>query len=158
MDITNNRWNKSTIFILPLLYPNITYKSVIFEHFINCYISDIYRIDPEDSLIIEFDNNLARFRIPEHKLEDYKKIIRSQYSKISDKSKKDILCFWEENKFSYLYSILYKTKKILDYWSNKINKPVYASEEKEYWPKFNSQEETYGLNSLYKMFNFNLIK
>ncbi len=158
MDIINNKKNKSTIFILPLLYPEIDYTNILFEHFINCYISDVHEIDPENSLIIEFDDNVARFRIPGEVLSDYKKILRSQYSEITDKSKQQILYFWKQDEQSHLYSVLYKTQKILDYWSKKTKKEIYPSKDKEYWPKFNMYEETRGLSTLYKMFNFNLIK
>jgi len=158
VDIINNKWSKSTIFILPLLYPDIKFTDVLQENFINCYISDILMTEPQDSLIIEFDNNIARFKLPEDKLDDYSLIKRSKYSKISNSSKQNIIYFWEEDKDSYLYSILYKTKKILDYWSKKANKRIYASKDKEYWPKFNLYEETRGMSSLYKQFNFNLIK
>lgn len=158
MDIINNKKNKSTIFILPLLYPEIDYTNILFEHFINCYISDVHAPDPENSLIIEFDDNIARFRIPEEVLDDYKKIIKSQYSEITNESKLQIINFWKEDEESYLHSVLYKTQKILDYWSKKTNREIHPSEDKEYWPKFNTYEETRGLNTLYKMFNFNLIK
>jgi hypothetical protein len=158
MDIINNRRNKSTVFILPLLYPDIKFTDVLFEHFISCYISDVTMPNPEDSLIIEFDDNVARFRFPEDKLEDYKKIMRSQYSEISDESKRNILYFWQVDDSSYLYSVLYKTQKILDYWTVKTGKEILPSKEKEYWPKFNTYEETRGLNTLYRMFSFKLIK
>ncbi len=158
MDIINNRGNKSTIFILPLLYPGIQFSDVIYENYINSYVSDIIQQEPENSVIIEFDNNICRFRIPKEYLDDYKKIIKSQYSQISNEAKEITLYFWNQDKNSYLYSVLYKTNKILDYWRKKFKDVnIQASDEKEYWPKFNLYEETRGLNHLYKMFNFNLL-
>jgi hypothetical protein len=158
MDIINNRGNKTTIFILPLLYPGIQFSDVIYENYINSYVSDTTCPDPENSIIIEFDNNICRFRIPKEYLDDYKKIIKSQYSQISNQAKEVILYFWNQDKDSYLYSVLYKTNKILDYWRKKFKDVnIQASSEKEYWPKFNLYEETRGLNHLYKMFNFNLL-
>lgn len=156
MDVINNRWNKSTIFILPLLYPDIKYTSVIFQNFINCYISDITSEELDYSLTIEYDDNIAKFNIPEDKIDDYLLIKKSRYSKISDTSKQDILYFWEESKDSYLYSILYKTQKILDYWAKESNLTMHPSKDKEYWPKFNLYEESRISNyspGLYKMFN-----
>lgn len=158
MDIINNRKSKSTIFILPLLYPGIEFTDVIYENFINCYVQDTSHPEPENSLTIEFDNNICQFRIPKEYLEDYKKILRSQYSKISDECKQIILYFWKEAEDSYLYSVLYKTDKILEYWKKKANPDIsiQSSDEKEYWPKFNLYEETKGLNHLYtqnKKFN-----
>jgi hypothetical protein len=158
MDILKNRFNKTTIFILPLLYPGIKYTDVIFDHFINTFISDVHSPDPEDSVIIEFDDNIARFRMTQDFIADYKKIMQSKYSEISEIAKEVILYFWQEDKESYLYSVLYKTNKILDYWSTKSGKTIYPQKDKEYWPKFNTYEETRGLNHLYRMFNFNLIK
>jgi hypothetical protein len=157
MDINNIRGNKSTVFILPLLYPGIQFPDVIFENFINCYIADTTQPNISDSLIIEFDNNVCHFRIPKEYLDDYKKIIKSQYSKISPESKEIILYFWKESSDSLLYSILYKTEKVLDYWRSKFkSNDIQASEEKEYWTKFNPYEETKGLNHLYKSFNLKL--
>jgi hypothetical protein len=105
MDINNIRGNKSTVFILPLLYPVIQFPDVIFENFINCYIADTTQPNISDSLIIEFDNNVCHFRIPKEYLDDYKKIIKSQYSKISPESKEIILYFWKESSDSLLYVI-----------------------------------------------------
>jgi len=150
MDIINNKWTKSTIFILPLLYPDIKFTDVLQEDFINCYISDVKYPEIEDSLIIEFHNNIASFKIPEEIKEDYKLILQGKYSKISELSKQQILYFWNEDVFSYLYSILYKTNKILKYWEEKTHKEIYKSSSKEYFPKFNTYEETRGLSSLYK--------
>lgn len=158
MDIIHNKKSKSTVFILPLLYPEIKYTDVLFEHFINCFISDANSLDIINSLIIEFDDNICRFRLPEEILEDYNKILHSQYSELSDQSKKNILYFWQVGEDSYLYSVLYKTQKILDYWSNKSGKEIFPSNSKEYWPKFNTYEETRGLSTLYKQINFNLLK
>jgi hypothetical protein len=157
MDIIYNKKSKSTIFILPLLYPGIKFTDVLADNFINCYIQDTVYPDPEDSLIIEFDDNIARFRMTKEYIADYKKIIKSQYSKLSDNAKETILYFWQQNKDSYLHSVLYKTNKILDYWSKKSDKKIEASTEKEYWPRFNLYEETRGLNHLYKSFHLNLI-
>ena len=158
MDIVNNKKSKTTIFLLPLLYPELIYTDVLFEHFINCFISDSNRPEPENSIIIEFDDNVARFRLPEDIIPERDLIVKSQYSKLSDKSKQQILYFWKEDNESYLYSVLYKTNKILDYWSKKSGLVLYPSKEKEYWPKFNTQQETRGMGSLYRMFNFNLLK
>jgi len=157
MDIIDIKKSKSTIFILPLLYPEIKYTDVLFEHFINCFISDVNSPLPDKSLIIEFDDNICRFRLPEEILEEYYKILHSQYSKLSNESKKNILYFWQVEEDSYLYSILYKTQKILDYWATKSGKEIFPSDSKEYWPKFNTYEETRGLSTLYKQFNFNLL-
>ena len=158
MDIINNKKSKSTIFILPLLYPGIQFTDVLTDNFINCFISDIRYQDLGNGLVIEFDNDIVRFSIPKDIYKDYKKILQSKYSKISDESKEQILYFWNLDETSYLYSVLYKTNKILDYWSTKTEKQIHASSEKEYWPKLNIYEETRGMGSLYKMFNFNLTK
>jgi hypothetical protein len=158
MDIIDIKKSKTTIFLLPLLYPEITYTALIFDNFTNCYISDSKMIDPENSIIIEYDNNIARFRLPKDIIPERDLITRSKYSKLSDKSKQQILYFWQEDKNSYFHSVLYKTQKILDYWSAKANKVLYPSLEKEYWPKFNLQQETRNMGSLYNMFNFKLLE
>lgn len=159
MDITENRYNKSTIFLLPLLYPSITYKDIIQDHYINSFISDTNTSFPNDVLVIEYENNVAHFKIPQEYLDDYRKILKGQYSQITDKSKNIIIKFWKESKKSYLYSILYRTDKILKYWSNKTNRIITASPDKEYWPPFNMNEEIRGIrNTLSKYVNFNLIK
>lgn len=157
MDIINNKKSKTTIFLLPLLYPEIDYTNLIFDNFINCYISDSKIIEPENSIIIEYDNNVARFRLPEYIIPERDLIVAGKYSKLSNKSKQQILYFWKEDNTSYLYSVLYKTQKILDYWTAKTDKILYPSTEKEYWPKFNIQKETRGLGSLHNIFNFKLV-
>jgi hypothetical protein len=153
MDIVNNKKSKTTIFLLPLLYPELIYTDILFEHFINCFISDSNRPEPENSIIIEFDDNVARFRLPISIIPERDLIVRSQYSKLSDESKEQILYFWKEDNTSYLYSVLYKTNKILDYWSKKSGQVLYPSKDKEYWPKFNTQQETRGMSSSYQTFN-----
>src|SRR4030042_4960678 len=141
MDIINNKKSKTTIFILPLLYSDTKYTQVLTDNFINCYILD-------NNIIIEFDNDIVKFKIPQEFTDDYKKITKSLYSKISDKSKEQILNFWDEDKSSYLYSVLYKTKRVLNYWQSKTDKKLHLSKEKEYWPKFNIIEESYGMLNL----------
>jgi hypothetical protein len=148
MDIIYNKKSKTTIFLLPLLYPEIKYTNILFEHFIDCYISDIYNPEPEDSIIIEFDNNTARFRLPEDIISEKNLIIKGRYSKLSNISKHNILYFWDESVDSYLYSVLYKTDKILQYWTAKAGQTLHPSKEKEYWPKFNFLQETKGARTL----------
>ena len=151
MDILQHRWNKTVTFILPLVFQDLTYKDVIFEDFINCYYADVNNTDIVNSVIIEFENSSTHFKIPEYFIDDYKKIINSQYSKISNKSKKIILNFWKQDKKSYLYSVLYKTDKIISYWESKSNIPVSTSEDKEYWPLFTDDKELKGYKSLFKI-------
>jgi hypothetical protein len=136
MDIINNERSKTTIFILPLLYLDYKFTEIITKNFSNCYICN------EDKVIIKYDNNIVEIYISDELINDYKKIIRSKYSKISDKSKQRILNFWNEDETSYLYSILYKTIKILNYWQSKTSKKLYQSKDKEYWPRFNINEES----------------
>ena len=52
MDILNNKKSKSTIFILPLLYPGIQFTDVLTDNFINCFISDIRYQDLGNGLVI----------------------------------------------------------------------------------------------------------
>lgn len=158
MDIDKIKKTKSTIFVLPLLYNGATYKDVWFDNFINCYITEHDKPNPENSLIIEYDNDVVRFRVNKDRLDDYNKIRRGEYSLLSDEAKQRILHFWQEDETSLMYSVLYKTEKILDYWSKITGNQVYPSESKEYWPKFNSLNETKGLSTLYNAYNFNLIK
>jgi predicted AlkP superfamily phosphohydrolase/phosphomutase len=158
MDIISIKKSKTTIFLLPLLYPGIQHTAILFDHFIDCYISDSKMIEPENSIIIEFDDNQARFRLPKEVVPERDLIVKSKYSNLSYKSKQQILYFWQEDETSYFHSVLYKTQKILDYWSKKADKVLYPSLEKEYWPKFNLQQETKNMGSLYNMFNFKLLE
>ena len=153
MDIINNKKSKTTVFVLPLLYPELKYTDVLFEHFVDCFISDIYRPEPDNSIIIEFDNNIARFRLPEDIITEKDLIVKSQYSKLSNLSKQQIIYFWNEDNNSYLYSVLYKTQKILDYWTAKAGQALYPSNQKEYWPKFNVSQETRGTSKIHQTFN-----
>lgn len=157
MDIFDSkRRNKTTIFVLPLIFSNISYKTILQDHFIMSYLTEDLYEEPADGIIIEYDQDVVTFKIPNDKLKDYKLIINSQYSQISEESKQIILSFWEETKNSYLYSVLYKTNKILDYWNKKFPEFQIVNIT-EYYPKFNMIDETrnaYVLRTSYK-FNYN---
>lgn len=150
MDIINNRYNKSTVFLLPLIYPTVTYKGVLFDGFINCYYADVDNDDIVNSVIIEYDTNIVHFRVPDEFIDDYKLIIAGKYSKISNRAKRAILHFWELDNKSYLYSLLHRTDKILKYLENKTKTVLTITDDTEYWGNFEESKELRGFQQLFK--------
>jgi hypothetical protein len=80
--------------------------------------------------------------------EDYEKIIRGEYSTISEKAKNRILSFWEEDNNSLIWGVLYKKgDKVRKYYQKVLGTKIYGSwtREKEWWIPFNIPDEILGL-------------
>jgi hypothetical protein len=146
MDIFDNKYNETTIFMLPMLYSNFKYTDVLTEDFINCYIADINKPGLDEYLHLVFHTTNFSLPIPEEFIKDYKYFLRGKYSKFSLKLKKIILSFWNCNGETNLHSILFKTDKMKEYWLKKPAKLGHKySNSMEYWPKPILINETFNL-------------
>jgi|GEM_PF-3078534 hypothetical protein len=172
MDIVKfTNYTNTTKFILPLLFDDETKYHVLLQNlFINAYIADMSHQENDDNIhllfadypSLTFQKNLTdpiseyRYKdgyvlvYPLNKKwnKDYEKIIRSEYSKISEHAKERILTFWDEDDTSVLYGILYKKKKYLQKYFEeilKVNTSIYWSNTKEWWLNFKITDEILGL-------------
>ena len=143
MDILDIKRTMTTIFMLPLLYPGITYKDLP-EDFLNCYLTNTDLTYSEYYIYLQFVDNGFSLPIPEENETDYKLFVQGKYSKLSLGTKQDIIKFWMEYDDSLLYSILFNTEKAHKYIEDKYGKPGQKySKTKEAWPKPNLIKETF---------------
>lgn len=150
----------TTIFLLPILFPHITYDKLFSNYFEEAYVGMIDNDDYDDTIIFKFKeeedvyvetltsckllelkNNIVIYNIPEEFKEEYENFLKGKYSKLIEESKQDILSFWGEDENSPLYGILYKTEKGKDFFTNIIDKKHKAQilksldfSELEFWP------------------------
>ena len=126
--------NKTTTFLLPMLFPNSTHDEIFSNYFKQAYIGLLDDEMPTSSIVLEFDedsitldliddfisnfqpqgditdmkDNLLFFNILDHAQEDYEKFLKGNYSEVRDEFKQTILDFWKENdSITLLYGILY---------------------------------------------------
>jgi hypothetical protein len=99
--------NKSTVFILPIVFSDKKYSDILTEDFINAYIADFEYPEYDDKLTVVRKSEVERHDIPKEYFEDYVKIIAGAYNATSDKYKQLVTSFWDCDKDSKLYNILY---------------------------------------------------
>lgn len=83
------------------------------------------------------------FDVPEEHLKDYQLFLEGKYSQFSESLKSKILKFWNFKEGSLFYSLLYKTDKVLQYWSDQETDYTLTATEGEYWPKPVSMQENF---------------
>lgn len=164
-------YTNTTKFILPLLFDNNTrYHELLKNFFINAFIADMANKENDDkihllfadypslSLTQKLSNIITEYRYKDGYVlvyplnlefeEDYEKIIRGEYSAISEKAKNRILSFWEEDNNSLIWGVLYKKgDKVRKYYQKVLGTKIYGSwtREKEWWIPFNIPDEILGL-------------
>jgi hypothetical protein len=164
-------YTNTTKFILPLLFDNNTrYHELLKNFFINAFIADMANKENDDkihllfadypslSLTQKLSNIITEYRYKDGYVlvyplnlefeEDYEKIIRGEYSTISEKAKNRILSFWEEDNNSLIWGVLYKKgDKVRKYYQKVLDTKIYGSwtREKEWWIPFNIPDEILGL-------------
>jgi hypothetical protein len=104
--------NKSTVFILPMVFATKKHSNILTDNFKNAYIADFDKPEYDDKLTVVWDyhtfgNTIDRFDIPDEYLGDYVKIIAGAYTATSDKYKQMLLSFWDSNDTTILYKVLY---------------------------------------------------
>jgi hypothetical protein len=124
------------------LYKDVKYTDIITDNFLNCYIKQ------EKELIINTKASIEAFFISKSHYNDFNLFIGGKYSEFSFKLKKNILDFWCLTNESNLFSVLFKTNKIIEkYWVEKFGNKVYKwSPYAERWPKPNLILELYNPN------------
>ena len=165
------KYTNTTKFILPLLFDeHYKYHELFNNFFINAYIADMANKENDDKihlLFADYPSLIIQKKLPEtiteyqHKdgfvlvyplasewEEDYEKIIRGDYSTVSEKAKNRIISFWEEDNTSVIWGVLNKQGKAVQKFVQKITgdaKNKWWSQEKEWWLPFIITDEILGL-------------
>ena len=143
--------NKTTTFLLPILFPESTHDEIFSNYFKQAYVGLLDSEDIDYSIILEFDeddmtpdliedfvyniphngkllsvqDNIIGFVfIGEKDKEDYENFLKGSYSKLSDDAKIAILEFWKEDQSSLLYGILYNDPEIVEEYTPYLNKEI----------------------------------
>jgi len=172
MDVINT-YSIDTItkFITPMVFKdNIKYSQTL-QNYSRTYLSIIDKPEYDDKIVIvsntpiidkkhiyyntmlvvtllyepEINKYLNIFHIPEQYQDDVYLIIAGKYSEISPEYKRKLLYFWEQDKDSRLFGILYKDKtKVFGYNQYMMNKKR-IDKSNEYYEKPSYYELVYGL-------------
>ena len=143
--------NKTTTFLLPILFPESTHDEIFSNYFKQAYVGLLDSEDVDYSIILEFDkDNMTPdliedfvYNLPHNgKLqsiqdniisfvfvnsvdkEDYEYFLKGAYSKFSSNTKIAILEFWKEDEKSLLYGILYNDPEIVYEYTPYLNKEI----------------------------------
>lgn len=154
---------ESTVFMLPLI--DVPKEKLFNKNFITTYIID-YRfshltnyicieyleentdLDQTDNLygkVVNENNRTFYYYLFDNNLE-YAKFLVGKYSKLNVDSKEKIIEFWNANKLSLLFGILYKTNYAKLLYLNNLKScgnSACNKTEFEYWHKPNLSKETY---------------
>lgn len=148
------------------------------KHFLNCYTGDSSKPEYEGKIFlhyqyepginyITFEKQLELipqhitdydyddigsvmhvFDIPERWQLEYEHYLKGHYSKFSNDYKAQILSFWGLATDNVLFSLLYKTDKVKEYWKKLKRDPKEFSAESEYWYKPDMSVEIYTADKL----------
>lgn len=122
-----NTQTSTTLYLLPLLFSeDIKYNDIINEEFKAAYIADFENKQYDDRILLVFndykrnipttnridqyksnDHTILVYNLPDEYTDDYYKFLIRNIEGLSDKAKKKILDFWEEDDKSILYKTLY---------------------------------------------------
>lgn len=122
-----NTQTSTTLYLLPLLFSDdIKYNNIINEEFKAAYIADFENKQYDDRILLVFndykcnipttnridqyksnDHTILVYNLPDEYTDDYYKFLIRNIEGLSDKAKKKILDFWEEDDKSILYKTLY---------------------------------------------------
>ena len=122
-----NTQTSTTLYLLPLLFSDDTkHTDIINEEFKAAYIADFENKQYDDRILLVFNdykcnipttnridhyknngNTILVYNLPDEYNDDYYKFLIKNITGLSDKAKKKILDFWEEDEKSILYKTLY---------------------------------------------------
>lgn len=164
MDPTKLDVNKTTIFLLPMLFPDSTHDEIFSTYFRQAHIGLLTDEMPTSSIVLEFDeknitedlmddfinhlepkaylvekkDNLIFFDMYEEHRGDYENFLQGKYSKFNYRSKQEILEFWKENKeSSLLKGILDNDPEVIENHKAYIDREILHELEEvddESWP------------------------
>ena len=144
--------NKTTTFLLPLLFPNSTHDEIFSNYFKQAYLGLLDDTDDvEYNIVLEFDedkitpdllddfisnitananlklveNNLITYTL-NNELDkfQYEHFLVGRYSKFAEDLKGEILDFWKEKDTSLLYGILNNDSTIVDNFTPHLNREI----------------------------------
>ena len=125
--------NKTTTFLLPIMFPHTTYEELIANYFDEAYVGILDEQKYDDTVLLKFDDNnftedlvedvkellnlpesfesqitdaVLCYSIPETAMTDYDSFLHGKYTILSDEAKANILEFWGEAEDSVLSMIL----------------------------------------------------
>lgn len=156
--------NKTTTFLLPILFPNSIHDEIFSNYFKQAYIGLLDDEMPTSSIVLEFDDNNITPDVIEDFLKDldpqadlieikdnlvfldlnkpyqhdaYDLFLRGKYSEFNEDIKKEILSFWKEEDEGLLYGILHNKSEIVDKYTPYLNKDIIGDMKEtngESWP------------------------
>lgn len=130
--------NKTTVFLLPIMFPNTTYDELIANYFEEAYVGILDEQKYDDSILLKFDYNnftddliddvkdllnqselfesqigdsVLCYNISETSATDYDNFLHGRYTALSDEAKASIQEFWGETEESVLSAILNKNAR-----------------------------------------------
>lgn len=145
--------NKTTVFLLPILFPDSIHDEIFSNYFKQAYVGLLDSSeDIEYDILLEFDedkvtpdlwsditdniqapgaevksidDNLITYTFDdEWSKTQYELFLKGVYSQFDDKAKKIILEFWKEDDNSLLYAILYNDSEKVEQYTPHLNKDI----------------------------------
>jgi len=128
--------NKTTTFLLPIMFPHTTYDELIANYFEEAYVGILDEQKYDDTIVLKFDYNnftadvaedvkdllnrsdstasqisdcILCYTIADREMTDYDHFLHGRYTKLSDGAKAAIQGFWDEPEDSVL-SMVYNIK------------------------------------------------
>lgn len=147
MDTIRLNKNKTTKFILPLVFDDNVKHTEIITNLVNAYIADLEHPENDNKLTIVYETEKEGTEtikeIPEQWEPDHYRVLAGEYSETSEEYKKKVLNFWEQDENSLLWAILYKEKNnaIRDFWTEHLQEGSTLNDLNEFYPSFRAKDE-----------------
>jgi len=141
--------NKTTTFLLPMLFPNTTYNEIFANYLKQAYVGLLDdENDPSYTIVLEFDENNVDVNFIEDLLtnidldgkavassdsiieikvtdtENYDAFIKGQYSKFTPEYKTTILEFWKVDEKSLISGILMNDQEVVTEKSSYLSREI----------------------------------
>jgi hypothetical protein len=125
-------------FLFPTLYENTKSFKQLHQSTNNCYL------DGDEIVCLRNNNTISSHRIDDVHKEDINKFLQGKYSKLSGMLKCKILKTHNQDENSFIFSTLFKTKKIKEWCKNEYGNLVNSfTIDSEYYFKPNLNTEIY---------------
>jgi len=143
--------NKTTVFLLPIMFPDSTHDEIFSNYFKQAYIGLLDEDSIDHSLVLEFDDDKTSDDVIEDFISNipargevkgksanlveyiftdeldkfqYEHFLKGSYSKFNEATKENILDFWKEEKGSLLHAILYNDSEKVNEFTPHLNKDI----------------------------------